>query len=384
MMRIADWLCYTDINQLKRIGEYYGCLEEKTHSKKVLIHSLLHQMGKKETLKQQILSLTPLERRFLEQIVLDQSPSFTMEELLAKGKAALGKDDGQPRQLIMGILKRGWLFPGYTNQTQHLYHVPSDIKEKIIKLLIAPFLQEGMVLDRAPSVYRDEQKLMMEDLRQFLNFLQKEVVRLTVDGAIYRNQQKQLFKLFLVPEEPITGKGPRFGFGRCYHVYPDRFSLLYDYALYQGYIREDEEGYLCLTELGSGKLKNTLNEGKQLVRFWLRLYRNPIPQLPIIVRWMVHLTQTMWVNLEAIYQAVEPWLNTYYYESKESLFQKIVQMLVHLGVFKIGSEFGVTYLNLSESGFEWMKGIAAFREQVIEDNFINLGNKKEKTVYKSN
>lgn len=383
-MRIADWLSYTDINQLKRLGKYYGCLDEKTHSKKVLIYSLLHQMGKKDTLKQQIESLTTIERRFLEQLVLDQSVAFTLEELLAKGRAALGDHEGQPRQLMVDAMKRGWLFPGYTHQTQHLYHIPSDTKEKIIALLLEPYLKEGMVLKRAPSIYRDEQNLMMEDLRHFLDFLQKEIVRLTVDGSIYRQQQKQLFKRFFVPEEPLTGKGPRFGFGRRYHVYPDRFSLLYDYAFYQGYIREDEEGYLCLTELGSGKIQNTLDEGRQLVRFWLRLYRRPIPQLPVIVRWFILLSHSSWVNLETVYQAIEPWLKPYYYESKESLFQKIVQMLVHLGVLKIGAELGMTFVNLSESGLKWMRGIAAFRERVIEDEFINAGNKQEMTGYKSN
>lgn len=372
-MRMADWLSYTDIDQLKRLGQYYGCLEENTHSKRVLICSLLQRMGKKNTLKEQMRSLTEAEHRFLQLIVLDQSPAFTAEELLAKGRAALDGEEGHPRQLMVDALKRGWLFPGYTHQTHHLYHMPSDTREQLIELLTEPFRSKGSVLMRPPSIYRDEQNQMVADLHHFLYFLQKEIVRLTVDGSIYRQQQKQMFKSFFIPEEPLKGKGPRFGFGRRYHLYPDRFSLLYDYAYYQGYIMEDEEGYLCLTEHGSGKLKDKEDEGKQMVRFWIRLYRKPIPQLPVIVRWLVLLAHPGWLDTKTAYQAVEPWLKPYYYESKENLFHKIVQMLVHLGVLKIGSEEGTSYVSLSESGIKWMRGIAAFREQTIEEGFLKTG-----------
>jgi hypothetical protein len=110
-----------------------------------------------------------------------------------------------------------------------------------------------------------------------------------------------------------------------------------------------------------------------MVRFWIRLYRKPIPHLPIITRWIATLGHPQWVRAEAAYQAVEPWLSPYFYETKESLFQKVIQMLVHLGVLALGMEDGHKYITLTESGIKWLHGIVAFREQAIEDGFVKNG-----------
>lgn len=372
-MRMADWLTYTDIEHLKQMNRYYGCQSRGSHSKRDLICSLLQMMGKKNYIKEMILKLTTAEKLFLEQVVLDQSPSFTMEELLAKGRAALRGEEGEPRKLIVSALKRGWLFPGYSHQTQYLYHVPSDMRDRVLDILAEPYRNSRDVRKTPPSFYRDESGQIVADLYHFLDFLAKEIVRVTASGSMYKQQQKQLFKTFYIEEKPLEHKGPRFGFGRCYHLYPDRFAFLYDYAFYQGYFIESEEGYLCLTDAGSGKLRSKEDQGKQMLRFWLRLYRKPIPHLPMVVRWITLLGYPGWICTEAVYQAVEPWLSPYFYETKESLFQKIVQMLVHLGVLALGWDEETSYVSLTASGIKWLRGIVAFREQAIEDGFIKEG-----------
>ncbi|MBA4496058.1 hypothetical protein ACFO25_16645 [Paenactinomyces guangxiensis] len=369
-MRMADWLTYTDIDQLKQLNRYYGC-DSNHHSKHDLICSLLRQMGKKSQLKRMMEELPPETKRFLQLIVLDTSMSYTMEELLAKGRAALNGANGEPRTLIVEAMKRGWLFSGYSHRTQYLYHMPSDTKEQMIQLLIEPFRDPLRILRETPGFYRDEEKQMLEDLHHFLNFIGREVVRVTNDGSIYKQQQRQLFKSFHIPEEPICQKGPRFGFGRKYHLYPDRFSLLYDYAFYKGYFIEEEEGYLSLTESGFGKIKHKdIQEAKDLYRFWIRLYRRPIPHLPMIIRLIGLLSYPGWIPAELVYEAVGEWISPYYYETEQSLFQRIIQMMLHLGVLRTGIEGEQHYLTLTESGLKWMQGISAFREQVIEDGFI--------------
>ncbi|SFJ58777.1 hypothetical protein [Thermoflavimicrobium dichotomicum] len=370
-MRMADWLTYTDIEQLKRLNQYYGCQADE-HSKHDLICSLLRHIHQKSLLQKIINELTPAEYRFLQLLVLDNHPSFTMEELLAKGRAALNGEPGEPRSFVVGALKKGWLFPGYSLQTQYLYHVPFDTREKMIELLLEPYQQERR---EQPSFYRDEEMQIVYDLYHFLEFIKKEVVRLTHDGAIYKQQQRQLFQSFFITEEPISEKGPRFGFGRRYHLYPDRFSLIYDYAYYQGYFAE-EDGYLSLSETGFGKITRTIdeNEAKNLYRFWIRLYRKPIHHLPILIRWIGLLAHPGWFPLDRLYSILKPWLTPFYYETPESLFQKMMRMLCHLGVVRLGNEDGRNFVSLTQAGCKWMHGISAFREKVIEDGFIRIVN----------
>ncbi|MBH8601299.1 hypothetical protein [Thermoactinomyces sp. CICC 23799] len=373
-MNMADWLTYTDIEQLKRMNRYYGCENQNSCSKYDLIRSLLQRMNQKNQLEEQIASLDKHEFRFLQLIMLDPSLQYSMEELLAKGRAALDGEKGEPRRFIVDSLKRGWIFPGYSYRTQSLYHVPSDLRERVSEILLKPFRMKGSYREDPPAVYRDEQEQLLHDLDHFLLFLKKEIVRLTLDGAIYKNQQKQMFQTFYVPEEPVSKKGPRFGFGRCYHLYPDRFSLLYDYAYYKGYFIEDKDGYLCLTEKGSGKLNNQekqkIDHGKELVRFWIRLYRRAIPQLPMVIRLIALLAYPGWIRTVTVYQATESWLNPFYYETKESVFQKVLKMMVHLGVLKIGREGEEQYISLTPSGVKWLYGISAFRERAIEEGFL--------------
>ncbi|MBA4602562.1 hypothetical protein [Thermoactinomyces mirandus] len=375
-MRITDWLTYTGIEQLKQMNRYYGCEIQRTHSKYELIRSLLQRIGNKSHLEEKIDRLNDQEFRFLQLIMLDQTPAYSMEELLAKGRIALNERQGQPRQLIVEALKRGWLFPGYSRQTQNLYYVPSDLRTQVCEILLKPYELEKNRRQIPPAVYRDEQKQLLYDLYHFLSFINKEIVRLTMDGAIYKNQQRQLFQTFYIKETPIAEKGPRFGFGRCYHLYPDRFSLLYDYAYYHRYFIEDENGYLCLTEEGKGKLEKKekdsqgQDQGIEMVRFWIRLYKRAIPQLPMIIRWISLLAYPGWVKKSLVYQAVGPWMKAFYYESKESLYRKVLKMLVHLGVCMIGQEDDEQYLTLTPSGVKWLHGISAFRERAIEEGFV--------------
>lgn len=366
-MRMADWLTYTDIEQLKALNRFYG-LSPNHHSKQDLICTLLNQISQKNKLKQMVDQLSPAENRFLQLILLDHHVGYSIEELLARGKMAIQDETCTPRSLIVGAIKRGWLFPGISVRNHDLCHIPTDLRKELIELMIAPYMRDGLE-DEQLDTYRNEMNLLWDDLICFLRFIRQELVRLTQDGAIYKQLQKKLFQTFSVMEEPLTKKGYRFGFGRSYHLYPDRFALLYDYAYYQGYIEENKNGILCLTQKGQGKCTDTSKTPQELYRFWIRLYRRPIEGLPIVLRWIGVLTKSKWISLAQIYLAVRPWLKRYYNETEESLFRKIIQMLLHLGVIQLGKKNGQSYLKLTEHGKQWMKVVSVFDEQAMEKDF---------------
>lgn len=368
-MRVADWLTYTDLEHLRRLQAYY---DEQTridlHSKHELISQLLRRLSDQKELEQVYNRSSADEKAFLELLLFDEATTFTVEELVAKAKLALANKDHAPRKLLVQIIKKGWIFPGYSSHTRDLYYVPSDLKERLLKLIIEPVLPEPRL--RPPNVYRNEEGQLVNDLIIFLRFLQQELIRLTQDGAIYKQQQKRLFQSMVVLEKPITRKGPRFGFGRSYHLYPDRFALLYDYAYYQGYFSEESHRSLRLTPKGEGKIRETtLKDGEQLYQFWIRLYRRPIPQLPVILRWISIFADIGWSRLNIVYKTVRRWLAPYYYESQESLFQRVIQMLLHLGVIQVGSVGDDQYLTSTAQGKQWMKRHSAFQLQEIEEGF---------------
>jgi hypothetical protein len=370
LMRMADWLTYTSMEQLRQLNLTYHGEELVTHSKHDLIRSLLPKLCGRGNYQTQLTQLRDSEYRFLQLLIFDTSSSFTMEELIAKGRAALCRESAEPRTLVVKAIKKGWLFQGYSHQTQYLYHVPTDTKKLIQNCLLDSYGEFAMV--RPPSCYRDEEQQIIRDLQYFLQFLRKHVVRTTEGGAIYRNQLRQLIDTFVVSEDLVAGKGPRFGFGRSYHLYPDRFSLIYDFAFYHGYFTEDPEGYLRLSEQNFGKVTITDREEQvySLYRFWIRLYKRPIPNLPIILKWIGSLAQLGWFPVATVFEVVSPWLIPFYYETEDTLFHRLINMLVHLGVIRVGEEAGLSYLTLTSLGVRTVIDVSAFREKEIEDAFV--------------
>jgi hypothetical protein len=360
------------MEQLRQLNQTYFGEEPQTHSKYDLIRALLPRLADKQSYRTQLTDLTTEQLRFLQLLLFDPTPSFTMEELLAKGRAALGESPGEPRRFIVEALKRGWLFQGYSQQTRYLYHVPSDLRKQLLHCLIEPYQDEVMI--RPPRYYRDEEGQMVRDFKQFFTFLQEQIVRLTESGGMYRNQFKQLMDTFVVPEQPINGKGPRFGFGRSYHLYPDRFALLYDYAYFENYIIEDCDGYLRLREQDFGYIFHTDEKQLllQLYRFWVRLYKRPIPQLPIILKWIGSLANIGWFPVATVKEVVLPWLKPFYYETETTLFYRLLQMLGHLGVLRIGEEStGEQWISLTPTGVAIFADVSAFQEKVINEAFFH-------------
>ncbi|MGF7089027.1 hypothetical protein JOD24_002896 [Kroppenstedtia sanguinis] len=373
-MNFADLLTYADIDHLKRMASHYGC-EQENHSKNGLITSLLYHLGGSSRLRGELDSLTPAQFRFLQLLCFDSRKLFSREDLLGKGRAAVDEGEESPRDLWILGLRKGWIFPGVTGRNRMLFEVPEDLRQRYLRLFAEMY--RGQEETCEPAVYRDEEGLLVEDLHSFLWFLARQEVRLTQDGAIYRQQQRQILKTFHVEEELVEGRGWRFGFGRRYHQYPDRFSLLYDYAYYKGYILEDETmGVLRLSELGMGKIHNhplAGEEGREMYRFWLRLYRKPIPRIAVIVKWIDLLAQGGWYRSQEVKKVVGDWLNTYYYETGESLFKRILQLMLHLGLVRIGEmSSGEQVLQMNVTGHRWVSGVSGFVDQELEAKFLEV------------
>jgi hypothetical protein len=173
-----------------------------------------------------------------------------------------------------------------------------------------------------------------------------------------------------VSEPLLNGKQPRFGFGRSYHLYPDRFSLLYDFCFYKNYIQEDIDGYLRFREQDFGNITDT-DMILALYRFWIRLYKRPIPNLAIILKWIGSFGHVGWFPVRIAKEVVTPWLNSFYYETEESLFARLLQMLGHLGILRIGEEStGDQYFKLTAIGDKIFSDVSAFQEKVIDIAFV--------------
>lgn len=340
-MNLADMLSYADIHELGRIANTYEC-ECNGHSKNELIQSILSTALRREIFEKHIQSLNLEDIRFLNSLLFDPRNAFSIEELIARvQQSRFQKDESvewNPRDMVIKFKKLGWLFNGYSQQTKFLFHVPNDLKRKFSDVLTGLFKQ-SLSQTHEPSVYRDEQLLIIEDIFHFLTFISHvQELPLTTEGAIYKRQLQQILDRLSVQEEMVSKGSWRFGYGRMFKDYPNRFSFIYDYCYYRQLISEQGQ-VLTLTEEGKARLLEGKKENlAEVYKFWLRLYKNPIPNVQSLTGWVDRLSG-QWVTLASLSAVLCKLVKPFYYDSSESIVeQRILQMMMHLGLIRIGED----------------------------------------------
>lgn len=371
-MNLADMLSYADIQQLARIAQQYGC-ECNTNSKHELIQAILIELGRKDLFEEHINKMSIEEIRFLNSMLFDQQGYFSIEELVARVQQSRFDSEASenatfnPRDMIVKFKHSGWLFNGCTQQTKYLLHIPTDLKHRFREVLHQRFKAQLLIIPQ-PDAYRDEDGRLGEDMVHFLRFIDQEMVQLNGEGVMYKRTQQQLLEQLAVLE-PVVAKGEwRFGYGRRFHNYPDRLSLLYDYVFYRGWI-EEGNGSLQLTQAGEERLhQGSAYEPLQPVyRFWLKLYKNAIPNLLALVHW-IQLCTDKWTTVETLQKTLVPYIKPFYYDTPESILgQRIIKMMIHLGLLRYGEDavHGPS-VQITKRGQTLIQGIYVPHEEKIE------------------
>lgn len=337
-MNLADMLTYADIGQLTAIAGRYQC-DCKRNSKHDLIQSILITLGSREFMESHIKGCSKEELRFQNTLLFDERSQFSLEDLLAAARQASfdsppGKS-GDYRELVSRCKSGGWLFSGVSQQSRYQFQVPRDLKRRFREQM-GEYLQERMVYSPEPAIYRGEGDLLAGDLLTFLKYVKENEPELGQEGALYKRCQQGVMNALQIAE-PLLGKGGwRFGYGRACEHYPPRFALLYDYARHRRWLTE--EGYrLQLTAAGD----QFLEEGKseklmQLFSFWLRLYKGAIPNLTSLVYW-ISLSAGKWVTAQSLSEGIGWLIKPFYYDDAASILeQRILRMMLHLGMLRLG------------------------------------------------
>jgi hypothetical protein len=412
-MNLADMLCYADIDQLTRIAQTYDC-SCSSHSKNELIQSILTAVQRRESLETRVEEMSGDDLRFLNSLLFENRSAYSLEELKARavGTAALlirtepaapappvveaapakrgrsrkkqavaaaaaeplGPDD-ITRQTISRFKRFGWLFNGFSQQTRYLYQVPDDVKRRLCETLERKF-RTALNEREEPAVYRDERNLLSGDLAAFVRFARDHDIPLTGDGVLYKRQLGQILELMSVPEA-IPGRGGwRFGYGRRFPDYPDRFSLLYDFAYYERLIRENPDRLIVTEEGLNAADGQTRLDPARLYRFWLRLYKGPIPNLAALVQWISRLCGE-WTTTASLFEILRPLIRSYYYDTeKDVLDRRVLTMMMHLGLLSWGeTASGEPVVRMTPQGRAVVSGIALLFEDrlMLDDRTMHGG-----------
>jgi len=384
-MNLSDMLVYADIQQLNRIAAMYEC-DCNSNSKHDLIQSILTATSNSKIFEEHINRMSLEELRFINTLLFEAKKSYSMEDLIARVQQTSFKEEIQaldavnssnvqnqykepstelpaaadkqvksvkrkakqnkqiapvsapksPREVIAAFKHRGWLFNGWSGPSKYLFHVPQDMKQRFQKVMLHSFAQR-LEYCSEPDAYRDEQLLFQDDITIFLRYVQQNDIQLAADGSMYKRWLNAIIDRLGVLERLPTKGEWRFGYGRHFNHYPNRFSLLYDYCRASGYIVEQTNELLALTAAGEERLRNNREqEIAEIYQYWLKHYKLPVPNIAAIVNWLSELSGK-WVTVSSMENVLLPYIKPYFYDTAKSILeQRVMMMMMHLGLLRIG------------------------------------------------
>jgi hypothetical protein len=341
-MRLSDCLNNADISTLRRIAIRYNLTCTK-HSKMSLHQAILMQFRQKDFLEVQLQKWTEGREIGHLRLCLEPNRPVSPEEL-----AGWFQSD---KSTLAEMLEEGWLFQTTRlGGGRTLYCVPDDLRDKLSRIVIHRFLGDVRTSSEGPLVYAEEQDMLLGDLDSFLQYTANHEVTLTQDGAMYKRFLEKTLGLMQVDEEPLSG-GWRFGYGRRFHDYPDRFALIYDFAYSEHLVAETSNGLLSVgEEWDNWNQSSQLERHRKLASFYIFVYRRAIRRLPVIARLLTHTRD--WIHVNDMFGAIDGLLSEYYYDTKENVWHvRILKMLRHLGIIRMGTdEFGEPWFQITKLG----------------------------------
>ncbi|MEO3945182.1 hypothetical protein [Gorillibacterium sp. CAU 1737] len=368
-MNLADMLTYADIHELSRIARTYE-LPCNLHSKHELIQSILTTVGRIDRLSEEVSRMDENELRFLHSLLFDERQSFSLEELTGRVLTAVHdpevKKKVNARDTIVRFKQRGWLFTGHHRLNHYLFLFPEDLKRRFRETLCRQDTAKLVQLREAPPVYRDEGEQFTADFAQFLHYLSQNDLPLNGEGVLYKRSLQQIADRFSIQEEPVPKAAWRFGYGRKFREYPARFSLMYDYAYYNG-LMEEGAAELRITDAGRYRVsENRREDVQQVYRFWLRLYKGPVPNLPALAPWIGLLTKP-WTSVTSLVGVLSPLVKPFYYDSPDAIVkERILPILIHLGILRVGEDSNrESYVQITRAGAKLVQGITVSEEDRI-------------------
>lgn len=272
---------------------------------------------------------------FLFNLMFEKRREYTKDAIYGKARQACLKNNESAnyREMLERALEKGWLFR-VRNQHNERFILPDEVRKQW-RLLVFQGIQGMRKEEIEGGAIYDGTHHMARDLEILVHYLQNNPVPFSKNGCMYRKHIMHLIHLFHIPEE-LPAEGWRFGYGRRFREYPDRFALIYDYTYHREWIREDAmTGIVILTEQGHQFIQEGINYEqltKDLFSFWLLSYRRAIPNIENLVRSISLLCQNKWVKERDLVEQLLPFTSGFYYDTPEDVLKKrIITMLSYFG-----------------------------------------------------
>jgi hypothetical protein len=369
-MRIADCVVNADVRILQAIARRHQ-LHCPLYSKHELIQAILYAFQSPTFVETKLRESKQWEHPAWMRIAFSPNIKFPSEEVYA-----LFQVQGFRDVAFQEVLSEGWIYPVCGRFGETFFAIPSELQMPM-RHAIVDFLRSKLSYrEDDPPVFHEEELCIIRDLSVFLAYVRNHEVLLTTTGSMYKRSVLKLLELFEIAED-LPEETWRFGYGRRFHDYPDRLALIYDFAYHHGLIVEENGGKLCTTSAADAWESIPPKERqRRIFQFYIRVYRRPLPRLPLIVKVLIDVAET-WVTSDTVLDALRPYVQSFHYDTVEDVWERrIVKMLRHLGVLRVAekssNDYAAQWFQISKLGLQLLLGDAALADDTERGDRILL------------
>ncbi len=325
-MNLIDVLLFQDRRQLLNLLKDYDDASYNANSKREMVEILYPKLINKNELTAKFQKLSNDAKRISLSLCYDRKLLLSEEEL--RGYTPKLKE-GVFKKQINELISAGILFTYEGNN----FLIPKQIKNELVLQFKSTINEDTFILPIGRGV--SEEIEIINDLFYLIDIVAEQRLPLTKNGMVHKKDYQLIMKGFCIKEE-LPNEKWRFGYGRRFSQYPDRFSLIYDFCFDKGWLREDR-GDLTLGQSVEALYQLKLEEFmKDIVKYWLKLYKRPIPSISLLYHLLLDLlNEGEGLEEQCIITSLSPFVEDYYFDRKEDIIQKrFLEMLNHLNLVK--------------------------------------------------
>lgn len=325
-MNLMDVLLFQDRNELIKLLKDEDVVACNINSKRELVEMLYPMLVNLDHVTDRYNRLTNDAKKMALTLCYDQNSLLSKEEL--NGFVPHLKESSF-LEMLEELTANGFLFT-YINRN---YLVPSQVKKELRRTIKMRIKEETLILPNDPN--GQSEITIVNDLFVLIDYLVEKPLSLTKAGVLYKKDFQEIMKQFSY-KEVLPKEQWRFGYGRRFAQYPDRFSLIYDYCFHKGWIVENDSTLTAtkrVEELYEMRLPELV---KSIVTYWHKLYRRAFPTVGLLYELLLDsLNEEEGLEVEFLVSFLSPFVKEYYFDTKEDMIiKRFLNMLIYLDIVK--------------------------------------------------
>lgn len=325
-MNLMDVLLFQDRNELIKLLKDDDIVACNINSKRELVEILYPMLVNLDHVTNRYNRLTNDAKKMALTLCYDQNILLSKEEL--NGFVPYLKESAF-LEMLEELTANGFLFT-YINRT---YLVPTQVKKELRRSIKMRIEEEALILPNDSNT--QSEITIVNDLFVLIDYIVEKPLSLTKAGVLYKKDFQEIMKQFSY-KEVLPKEQWRFGYGRRFAQYPDRFSLIYDFCFHKGWIVENDStltATMRVEELYEMRLQELV---KSIVTYWHKLYRRAFPTVGLLYELLLDsLNEGEGFEVEFLVSLFSPFVKEYFFDTKEDIIiKRFLNMLMYLDIVK--------------------------------------------------